>query len=1016
MPTTRSQAGSADSGLQTSAQPAEPVTSPRADPPRRVLRSRQGNAGVIVNLDDGGTSFIVALGDASTTGFTISRCQNKKCKTCRTFNLSQEIVSNVTHRKYYTINRTGENLNCHSQNIVYLCTCLSCNVQYVGETIQQFNLRNNGHRTAKEGCEHEIRHCKEACDGYNFEYQILEKLPGNGYTSSGEKDLDMLKIRKAREDEWIKKLRTIYPYGLNESASDKETDSSVLHPAVGKLYPPLPRSSRSVRSRGNRNNHSSNLSSAEFFQSVDDLIQNDLHNSFFEIRKILDLTKKKVLKEIAFQIMERDTFTYYENRFQIYHYILDIIDTKLLKDEPPVQKRKAPKNVISIRFVNKGLDDIHISKIFRSPEVVSLLPEALQGEDDIPACTMKLDPPIRSKILNYRETVSSLKIQVDEDVSFVENLPSCDCANSEFCDPHHKHIVSGDLRIISNTKLRKLFSKGPNYREPKMRNYRKCKQSIESSLISSVDSLAGKYNLSVESFAAWKNKILEFVDRRVNILNKKKTLSATKPVLQDEDVQASLSELHSRFVVVPIDKAANNVAIICKRFYIQKLLGEVGVPGNASPTYELSQKDPNDVINNNSLLCEKFGLPLEERMQTLPFMYWMPKMHYSPPRARFIIASSTCSTKPLSKVASSIFKHIFNQVRNFHKKSTFYKNYNRFWVIENSSPVIEKLSRINAKKNAKDISTYDFSTLYTTLPHEDLIKNLNEIVDFAFEGGNKKKDGNRKYITVTKFSTFWSRKKKGNNSFTKSQIKLLVTHLIKETYFQIGNLLFKQCIGIPMGIDPAPFWANLHLYKYEYDFIKLLMSTDKGRAMKFRNASRFIDDEKNLNDGGEFGRSYHQIYPSYLQLKCEHQGTHATFMDLEINVCDGIFVYKLYDKRDGFPFFIVRMPDLNGNIPSHVFYGSVMSEFLRIGRCTLLYSDFLKSASGLFKRMTNQGGSKEQLLKQISKAITRHPAPFSKFSKNAKEIMHDISLGEIVGDTSVASSAHSRARTGLQAL
>ena len=932
MPRTRSQA--------CSAQPAEQVTSPRADPPRRVLRSRQGNAGVIVNLDDGGTSFIVALGDASTTGFTISRCKDKRCKTCRTFNLSQEIISNVTHRKYYTINRTGENLNCHSQNIIYLCTCLSCNVQYVGETIQQFNLRNNGHRTAKEGCEHEIRHCKEACNGYNFQYQILEKLPGNGYNSSGEIDLDMLKVRKAREDEWIKKLRTIYPYGLNESASDKETDSSVLHPAVGKLYPALPRSSRSVRSRGNRNNHSSNLSSSEFFQSVDDLIQNDLHNSFFEIRKILDRVKKKVLKEIAFQIMERETFTFYENRFQIYHYILDIIDTKLLKEETPVKKRKAPKNVISIRFVNKGLDDIHLSKIFRSPEVISLLPEALQGEDDVPACTMKLDPPIRSKILNYRDAVSSLKIHVDEDVSFVENLPACDCANSEFCDPHHKHIVSGDLRIISNTKLRKLFSKGPSYREPKMLNYRKCKKSIESSLISSIDNLAIKYNLSVESFSAWKNKILEFVDRRVNVLNKKKTPSPTKPVLQDEDVLASLSELHSRFVVVPIDKAANNVALICKRFYIQKLLDEVGVPGNASSTYELSQKDPNDIINNNSLLCEKFGLSLEERMQTLPFMYWMPKMHYSPPRARFIIASSTCSTKPLSQVASSIFKHIFNQVRNFHKKSHFYKNYNRFWVIENSSPVIEKLTRINAKKNAKDISTYDFSTLYTTLPHEDLIKNLNEIVDFAFQGGNKKKDGNRKFITVTKFSTFWSKKKKGNNSFTKPQIKLLVAHLIKETYFQIGNLLFKQCIGIPMGIDPAPFWANLHLYKYEFDFIKSLMSTDKGRAMKFRYASRFIDDEKNLNDGGEFGRSYHQIYPSYLQLKCEHQGTHATFMDLEVNISDGIFVYKLFDKRDGFPFFIVRMPDLSGNIPSHVFCGSVVSEFLRIAHCTLLYTDF----------------------------------------------------------------------------
>ena len=52
MPNTRSQA--------CSVQPTEQVTSPRADPPRRVLRSRQGNAGVIVNIDAGSTSFIVA--------------------------------------------------------------------------------------------------------------------------------------------------------------------------------------------------------------------------------------------------------------------------------------------------------------------------------------------------------------------------------------------------------------------------------------------------------------------------------------------------------------------------------------------------------------------------------------------------------------------------------------------------------------------------------------------------------------------------------------------------------------------------------------------------------------------------------------------------------------------------------------------------------------------------------------------------------------------------------------------
>ena len=321
-----------------------------------------------------------------------------------------------------------------------------------------------------------------------------------------------------------------------------------------------------------------------------------------------------------------------------------------------------------------------------------------------------------------------------------------------------------------------------------------------------------------------------------------------------------------------------------------------------------------------------------------------------------------------------------------------YKNYNRFWVIENSSPIIEKLTRINERKKAKDISTYDFSTLYTKLPHDDLIQNLNEIVDFAFKGGKKKAE-NRKYITVTKYATFWSKKKRGDDSFTKQQVKQLVAHLIKETYFQIGNLLFKQCIGIPMGIDPAPFWANLHLYAYEYKFMTALMSVDKMRARRFLYATRFIDDECNLNDGGEFGRSFKSIYPPELELKCEHQGTHATFLDLDISISNGIFVYKLFDKRDGFPFFIVRMPDLSGNIPSHVFYGSVMSEFLRISRCTLLYSDFVSSAISLFNRMINQGGSKEQILKQIRKAVMRHPLPFQKFNKRAKDIMNDISSG-----------------------
>ena len=876
MPRTRSQA--------CSTQPVEQVTSPRVSRPRRTPRSQQGNAGVVINNDVGGTSIIMAQG--TTSDYQVTKCNDKRCNTCKNLILSKNITSNVTGRSYEAKNHTKKILSGHSQNLIYLCTCLKCNVQYVGETVQPLNKRINGHRTAKEGCEHEIKHRDEVCGGYHFKFQILEKLPGDGYLPTGEVDPEMLSVRKTQEDIWIKKLRTIYPYGLNEKAMDKVTDSKVNHPAVGRLFPPLPRQSgRPTRSRENRNDKTSILSCDDFFSTVENLITNDLLSSFNEIRKLLNLAKKPVLKEIAFHIMEMDdTFTFISERFQWYDFILDIIDSKLLKTPPERKRKTTPKNVITVKFVNKGMDDIHLNKIFRSKEVLDLIPPNLSREEDIPMVTMKLTPPIRSKILNYKETVSSLDVVVDEDVSFVRDLPSCECEHSEFSDPHHGHIVTGDLRVVEHRKLRSLLTKGPNYREPKTLNYSKCKKEIEFSLKSAVDSLSVSYGITKNYFSLWKNKIIDLVDARIKVLKTKKIPSTTKPVLEDDDAVSALEHLHMKFVVVPIDKASNNVAIICKRFYVQKLLGEVGVPGDTSPTYEMSDRDAQDVIADNTALCEKFGLCLEDRMLTLPFMYWLPKMHYSPPRCRFIVASSACSTKPLSKKASIIFKHIFDQVRSFHSKSTFYKNYNRFWVIENSFPIVEKLSKLNERKKARSVSTYDFSTLYTKLPHDELIKNLDEIVDFVFKGGKKKLDGNRKYLTVRGSYAYWTRKQHGNDSFTRSQIKLLTSHLIKETYFQVGNLLFKQCIGIPMGIDPAPFWANLHLYSYEYSFITRLIKSDKSRAFKFRHSTRFIDDECNLNDDGEFGKSYREIYPNNLELKCEHEGIHATFLDLDITV------------------------------------------------------------------------------------------------------------------------------------
>ena len=73
-----------------------------------------------------------------------------------------------------------------------------------------------------------------------------------------------------------------------------------------------------------------------------------------------------------------------------------------------------------------------------------------------------------------------------------------------------------------------------------------------------------------------------------------------RPVLKDKLIVDYLNQIHSKFVLVPIDKAANDIAIICKRFYIEKLLLEIGLLNTPSETYKLSSRNVDEVHHSLS--------------------------------------------------------------------------------------------------------------------------------------------------------------------------------------------------------------------------------------------------------------------------------------------------------------------------------------------------------------------------------------------------------------------------------
>ena len=142
-----------------------------------------------------------------------------------------------------------------------------------------------------------------------------------------------------------------------------------------------------------------------------------------------------------------------------------------------------------------------------------------------------------------------------------------------------------------------------------------------------------------------------------------------------------------------------------------------------------------------------------------------------------------------------------------------------------------------------------------------------------------------------------------------------------------------------------------------------------------------------LNDIKEFESCYKDIYPEELELGKENKGDQeASFLDLNISIKNRMFQIALYDKRDSFPFSIVRMPFSSSNMPSSIFYSSIGAEILRIARATSNRRSFLSSTRILLKRMLKQGAHGKKVTIVLNKIYGRHNLCFNKFCKSSVEL------------------------------
>ena len=150
-----------------------------------------------------------AVSRPSSTVCQCKPCGDKRCKCCLQLQHTQVFHSKTTGKEY----KIFCNVNCKTPNVVYLLDCHVCGSQYVGESVQPFNKRMNGHRSdlTKKTLLPVSQHF--VSPGHSLEDFGRSKIYIIDHNSSWKENQ-----RQKKEIFWIRELQTLHPKGINKKA------------------------------------------------------------------------------------------------------------------------------------------------------------------------------------------------------------------------------------------------------------------------------------------------------------------------------------------------------------------------------------------------------------------------------------------------------------------------------------------------------------------------------------------------------------------------------------------------------------------------------------------------------------------------------------------------------------------------------------------------------------------------------------------------------------------------------
>jgi len=138
-------------------------------------------------------------------------CNHSSSLCCKYLNSTETFTSNVTNKTYNIYHKT----NCKSKNVIYLLECTLCSMQYVGKSEWPFNLRLNNYKyRIKSIAPDKLLPVEQHFRSTNHDFAVHAKFTIIEQIEKNTLD-NVTLILETHEDNWILRLKTLHPNGLN---------------------------------------------------------------------------------------------------------------------------------------------------------------------------------------------------------------------------------------------------------------------------------------------------------------------------------------------------------------------------------------------------------------------------------------------------------------------------------------------------------------------------------------------------------------------------------------------------------------------------------------------------------------------------------------------------------------------------------------------------------------------------------------------------------------------------------